>query len=128
MAAEENATGTETVLLAEDDPAVRRLARMCLLRAGYRVLEAGNPHEAVQIAHDSTQPIHLLLSDVIMPESEGAPLVNRLRADRPDMRVLSTCRATRMTRSCTTACAGCEGTHFSCRSHSRLLGLTQKVA
>jgi YesN/AraC family two-component response regulator len=52
------------------------------------VLEAGNPQEAILIAGDFIEPIDLLLSDVIMPASEGAPLVTRLRAARPDMRVL----------------------------------------
>ena len=80
--------GSETVLLAEDDPAVRRLARLALERSGYRVLEAGNPQEAIRISQDHAGPIHLLLSDVIMPHSKGAPLVDRLRAAYPDVRVL----------------------------------------
>jgi signal transduction histidine kinase len=80
--------GTETVLVAEDDPAVRLLARLSLLRCGYQVLEAGNPEEAVRVALDFVEPIHLLLSDVIMPQSEGAPLIERLRNSRPDLRLL----------------------------------------
>jgi DNA-binding NtrC family response regulator len=80
--------GLETVLVAEDDSAVRLLARVSLQRCGYRVLEASNPEEAVRIALDYTEPIHLLLSDVIMPESEGAPLIERLREGRPDLRLL----------------------------------------
>jgi CheY-like chemotaxis protein len=80
--------GSETVLVVEDDPAVRLLARVALQRSGYHVLDAGNPQEAVRIAGDYTLPIHLLLSDVIMPESEGAPLVERLRSARPDLRLL----------------------------------------
>ena len=80
--------GSETVLVVEDDPAVRLLAGVALRRSGYEVLEAGNPLEAVRIASDYLLPIQLLLSDVIMPESEGAPLVERLRQARPELRLL----------------------------------------
>jgi CheY-like chemotaxis protein len=80
--------GSETVLVVEDDPAVRLLARLSLERYGYRVLEAGHPQEAVRIANDYTNPIHMLLTDVIMPESEGAPLLDRLRVSRPELLVL----------------------------------------
>ncbi|HKC55006.1 MAG TPA: response regulator [Vicinamibacterales bacterium] len=81
--------GSETVLLAEDDPSVRLLARLSLRRCGYTVLEAGNAAEAVAIAEDYAKPIDLLLSDVIMPDSTGsAPLIDRLRRRRPDLRVL----------------------------------------
>ena len=80
--------GSETVLVAEDDPAVRLLARLALQRSGYQVLEAGNSQEALVIAQTYANRIHLLLSDVIMPESAGAPLIERLRSSRPDLRVL----------------------------------------
>jgi CheY-like chemotaxis protein len=80
--------GSETVLVAEDDPAVRLLARLALQRSGYTVLEAGNSQEAILIAQDYADPIDLLLSDVIMPESAGAPLIERLRSARPGLRVL----------------------------------------
>jgi two-component system, cell cycle sensor histidine kinase and response regulator CckA len=80
--------GTETVLLVEDDEAVSLLARVTLERFGYRVLQAGSPKEAVRVASEFTQPIHLLLSDVIMPESEGPPLLERLITSRPALRVL----------------------------------------
>src|SRR5207249_12208023 len=75
--------GWETVLLVEDDEAVRMLARVTLERSGYRVLEAGNPKEAVRTAREFAEPIHLLLSDVIMPESEGPPLFERLVKEHP---------------------------------------------
>src|SRR5258706_3317769 len=87
-AAVHGSRGSETVLVAEDDPAVRLLARLALQRSGYQVLEAGNSQEATVIAQEYTNRIDLLLSDVIMPESAGAPLVERLRASRPDLRVL----------------------------------------
>ena len=80
--------GSETVLVVEDDAAVRHLARLTLQRNGYRVLEAESPREALAIASAHIEPIHLLLSDVIMPDSDGPPLIDRLRAGRPGLRVL----------------------------------------
>jgi two-component system cell cycle sensor histidine kinase/response regulator CckA len=80
--------GSETILLVEDDEAVRMLARLTLERAGYRVLQAGNPREAARMAGEFAGPIHLLLSDVIMPESDGPPLLDRLVSARPAVRVL----------------------------------------
>jgi two-component system, cell cycle sensor histidine kinase and response regulator CckA len=80
--------GSETVLLVEDDEAVRRLARVTLERIGYRVLPTGNPKEAARLASEWPGPIHLVLSDVIMPESEGPPLLDRLVSARPSVRVL----------------------------------------
>jgi PAS domain S-box-containing protein len=79
--------GSETVLLVEDDDAVRLLARRTLERIGYNVLQASNPKEAVRRAGEFEGPIHLLLSDVIMPESEGPPLFDRL-AKKRNLRVL----------------------------------------
>jgi two-component system cell cycle sensor histidine kinase/response regulator CckA len=84
----EASRGSETVLLVEDDAAVGRLARVTLERVGYRVLQAGNPREAARLAKEFAGPIHLLLSDVIMPESEGPPLLDRLMSARPALRVL----------------------------------------
>jgi signal transduction histidine kinase len=80
--------GSETILVAEDDPAVRLLARLALQRSGYQVLEAANSQEALVVAREYAKRIHLLLSDVIMPESAGAPLIECLRSSRPDLRVL----------------------------------------
>ena len=80
--------GWETIFVVEDDEGLRRLARRALESSGYRLLEAGNPREAVQTASEYAGPIHLLLSDVVMPESEGAPLIDRLTAVRPGLRVL----------------------------------------
>jgi signal transduction histidine kinase len=79
---------SETVLLVEDDEAVRQLTLVALERAGYRVLHAGNPKQAMQLAATSTGPIHLLLSDVIMPESEGPPLFDRLKPMHTGLRVM----------------------------------------
>ena len=80
--------GSETILLVEDDEAVRRLARLILERAGYRIVEAKNPRDAVLAADQFGERIDLLLSDLIMPESEGPPLLDRLVPARPDLRVL----------------------------------------
>jgi CheY-like chemotaxis protein len=81
-------SGSETVLLAEDDPSVRLLARLSLQRRGYTVLEAGDATEALAVAEDHGKPIDLLLSDVIMPNAGDTPLIDRLRRIHPDLRVL----------------------------------------
>jgi PAS domain S-box-containing protein len=80
--------GSENVLLVEDDEGVRLLVKITLERLGYHVVEAGNPKEAVQVAAELATPIHLLLSDVIMPESDGPPLFERLQPSHPGLRVL----------------------------------------
>jgi two-component system, cell cycle sensor histidine kinase and response regulator CckA len=79
---------SETVLLVEDDAGVRLLARVALERVGYLVLEASNPKEAARVASDHSGPIDLLLSDVIMPESDGPPLWGQLLRTRPALRAL----------------------------------------
>jgi two-component system cell cycle sensor histidine kinase/response regulator CckA len=79
---------SETVLLVEDDEGVRRLARVALERDGYFVLQAANPREAAGLAGEFAGPIHLLLSDVIMPESQGPPLLDQLLRTRASVRVL----------------------------------------
>jgi two-component system cell cycle sensor histidine kinase/response regulator CckA len=84
----ESPTGSETILLVEDDRGVRRLAQLILERAGYHVIEAESPPAALGLAAAFDGPIHLLLSDVIMPDSEGPPLYLRLAALRPQLRVL----------------------------------------
>ncbi len=81
-------TGTETVLLTEDDQLVRLLARTVLVRAGYAVLEAAGGQEALGLAESHSGPIHLLLTDVVMPDMNGRELMHRLAARRPDMKVL----------------------------------------
>jgi len=80
--------GVETVLLAEDEEVVRSLAREILRSAGYTVLEAENGEEALKVAASHPGPIHLLLTDVIMPRIGGPALARRLQPLRPDMRVL----------------------------------------
>jgi CheY-like chemotaxis protein len=80
--------GSETILLVEDDDAVRLLARVTLERIGYSVLQAGSPKEAMLLVGASAMPIHLLLSDIIMPDSEGTPLFDRLVRVHPGLRIL----------------------------------------
>jgi two-component system, cell cycle sensor histidine kinase and response regulator CckA len=79
---------SETILLVEDDDGVRHLTQRTLERLGYLVLLASNPKAAELVAAEFTGAIHLMLSDVIMPESDGAPLLERLVAARPAIRAL----------------------------------------
>ncbi len=81
-------TGTETLLLVEDAEPLRTLTKETLERSGYTVLEAGNGIEAIQVAHDSPGPIHLLLTDVIMPVMGGEQLAAQLSRIRPNIKVL----------------------------------------
>ena len=78
----------ETVLLAEDDASVRRLVLKTLTSKGYRVLTANDGEEALEIIRVHVGPIHILLSDAVMPGMRGAELVSRARELRPAMRVL----------------------------------------
>ena len=80
--------GSETILVVDDTDTVRRLTRDVLTAAGYQVLEAAGADEAVQVAERHAAPIHLLVTDVVMPGRNGVELVDRLRTVRPVMRVL----------------------------------------
>ena len=80
--------GTETVLLVEDEPEIRGLIREVLSAQGYSVLEAGNGEEALRLSGELPGPIHLLLTDVVMPGMSGRDLAQRLAALRPDMKLL----------------------------------------
>jgi len=81
-------TGTETILLAEDDDLLRPLVRGILEKMGYRVLEAPNAGAALAVARATTDPIHLLVTDVVMPGESGRQLARRLAEIRPDAKVL----------------------------------------
>jgi CheY-like chemotaxis protein len=81
-------TGSETILLVEDDDSVRSLTRTLLQRGGYRVLEARGGDEALDLAAHHAGAIHLLLTDVVMPRMSGAQLADRLKPARPDLPVL----------------------------------------
>ena len=82
------AAGTETILVAEDERLVRVLAQKVLERAGYRVLVGAGGADAMALAERHDGPIHLLLTDVVMPEMNGRELARRLTAVRPGVRVL----------------------------------------
>ena len=82
------AGGNERILLAEDEPAIRSALSRILRAAGYDVLEASNGGEALRLAEADSRPIHLLLSDVMMPGIGGKELVQRLAVLRPDTRVV----------------------------------------
>src|SRR5207244_1351010 len=79
--------GSETVLLAEDEPAVRAIARQALERQGYTVLAAPSGADALALAAQHGATIHLLLTDVVMPGMSGRDLADRLTAQRPGIRV-----------------------------------------
>jgi len=81
-------TGTEIILLAEDDEMLRPLSKGLLERLGYRVLEAENAIRALALADAHAGPIHLLVADVVMPGGSGRELARRLANSRPDTRVL----------------------------------------
>ncbi|MGD2206537.1 MAG: response regulator [Anaerolineae bacterium] len=84
------ARGTETLLLVEDERQVRELTRDILQGQGYQVLTAKDGMEALQVAQSHEAPIHLLLTDVVMPRMSGRALADELRDTRPAMRVLYT--------------------------------------
>jgi two-component system, cell cycle sensor histidine kinase and response regulator CckA len=79
---------TETVLLVEDEQMVRAMVRSILETRGYRVLEAGTGNEALDLAARYEGPVHVLLTDVVMPGMTGRQLADRLAALRPEIRIL----------------------------------------
>ena len=80
--------GTETLLLVEDEAAVRSSARRLLERQGYTVLEARHGADALRIVEESGRQIDLVVTDLVMPEMGGKELAERLRAHRPALKVL----------------------------------------
>jgi two-component system, cell cycle sensor histidine kinase and response regulator CckA len=80
--------GTETVLLAEDDELVRNMTRVILSDHGYKVLAEANGVAALSLFERTEEPIHLLLTDVVMPGMSGRELADRLTRLRPEMKVL----------------------------------------
>jgi len=73
------------ILLVEDESIVREITREVLQHAGYRVLECGSPGEALQVAGAHAAEIDLLLTDVVLPEMNGADLARRLQNILPDL-------------------------------------------
>ena len=84
----EPARGSESVLVVEDDPAVRSLTRRVLEDRGYSVLEAGDGAEALRLAEEYDGPIDLLVTDIVMPEMSGRKLAESVRSLHPAARVL----------------------------------------
>jgi CheY-like chemotaxis protein len=83
--------GTETLLVVEDEPAVRYLARGVLEARGYEVLLASDGQDALQVAHKHKgSPIRLVITDVIMPLMSGKAMADRLKTTYPDLKVLFT--------------------------------------
>ena len=81
-------TGSELVLVVEDNHAVRKLVVQILSRNGYRVIEAASPGEALLIGEQENGGIDLLLTDVVMPRLSGPELARRLRETRPELKIL----------------------------------------
>ncbi len=80
--------GSETILLVEDEESLRKLADMFLRDSGYHVLTAADGAQALQVARQYAGPIHLLLTDVVMPGINGRVLAERLAPSQPGMRIL----------------------------------------
>jgi CheY-like chemotaxis protein len=80
--------GSETILLVEDEEAVRTIVSKILQNKGYTVLEAHHGNEALQICQHHQGPIHLMVTDVVMPQVSGRELAERLTLLRPEIRVL----------------------------------------
>jgi DNA-binding NtrC family response regulator len=80
--------GTETILLVEDEEALRRAAAELLTLRGYTVLEAKDGLDALEVVRHHASPIQLAVTDVVMPHMSGGELAKELRAVRPEMRML----------------------------------------
>ncbi len=80
--------GSETILLVEDEDAVRVMISRILRSKGYEVLEARHGQEAIQVCGDHRGPVHLMVTDVVMPQMSGRELANQLAPRRPEMKLL----------------------------------------
>ncbi len=80
--------GSETIVVVEDEESVRKLIRSVLTKLGYTVVEARDGQEALALCKNQSHPIHLLLSDVIMPNLSGPELAARITSLRPELKVL----------------------------------------
>ena len=88
LTTQELAQGNETILLVEDDPSILNMAKSSLERLGYQVLDVSTPGEAFQLAKKHVGRIHLLLTDVIMPEMNGRELAKALASIFPELKLL----------------------------------------
>ena len=78
----------ETILLVEDEPSILKVGISMLKELGYQVLAVGRSDEAVQLARTHIGEIHVLMTDVVMPEMNGRELADRIAAIRPDIKCL----------------------------------------
>jgi len=83
-----SSTGSETILVVEDQPSLRDLVRRVLEQKGYRVLEAPNGEQAVRVAESSVRPIQMVITDVVMPGMNARAMTARIRTTWPAVRVL----------------------------------------
>jgi CheY-like chemotaxis protein len=88
VASDNTSGGTETILIAEDEPDLRELTRIFLESYGYKVLEAASAEQAIQTAETFASPIDLLLTDVIMPGMSGRQLAEKILLKRPQTRIV----------------------------------------
>jgi DNA-binding NtrC family response regulator len=82
------ATGTETILVVDDESSVRDIAARILTERGYRVLAGASPSQAQALLAAHRDEVRLLLTDVVLPECGGRELYERFRAEQPSLRVL----------------------------------------
>jgi DNA-binding NtrC family response regulator len=80
--------GHETVLVVEDDAGVRELIRQVLPKLGYTLLEAVHGQDALWVINHYPDPIHLVLTDVVMPGLSGKALAEQLSSSRPELKIL----------------------------------------
>ncbi len=85
---ETTSKGSATILVAEDDPAVRVFVNAVLEQAGYEVILAENGRKSLEICKNYPGPIHILVADVVMPETNGRELAERAKLIRPELKVL----------------------------------------
>ncbi len=85
---EDDLTGSGSILLVEDDDAVRRFAGRALRNKGYRVLEANNGEVAMDVINDADDTINLIISDLVMPGMDGHTMIRLVRHEYPDIRVI----------------------------------------
>ncbi len=87
-AAGKQPTGTETILIVEDDEAILSLSTTVLEKLGYKVLAAPAPRHAIRLVNEHRGDVHLLITDVVMPEMNGRELAEKLNAIRPNLKCL----------------------------------------
>jgi CheY-like chemotaxis protein len=84
----DSASGSETILVVEDEEGVRSMVRLALASAGYKVLESADGESALLICADHGEPIHLLITDVVMPKMSGPLVADKVATLRPGIKVL----------------------------------------